>query len=91
MIFRRFLICAKSAYCVCHVRPRASIRADLNGRVFLKFVIGFFHENPVEKMHIFLKSDKNVGHLNEELSTLYFSGEIKSPKKVSSSEMLSGC
>ena len=31
-------------------------------------------------MRICFKSDKNDGHLNEELSTLYFSGETQFPK-----------
>lgn len=63
-----------------YVRPSSFVHAVLTGRFFLKFDIGFFHKNSVEKMRICFKSDKNDGHLNEELSTLYFSGETQFPK-----------
>jgi len=53
------------------VRLSIYISAAATGRNSVKFNIGDFYENMLRKVHMWLKSGKNMGNLREALSTFY--------------------
>jgi uncharacterized membrane protein len=52
--FKRFIIVEKSIYWVRHARLSACIGANFTGCISVKFYI-------IEKLQIWVKSDKNIG------------------------------
>jgi hypothetical protein len=60
-VFVRFRVVARGAYHLHHIRRSVRMyEQDHTGRISAKFDIGCFYENLSRKVHIWLKSDKNI-------------------------------
>jgi hypothetical protein len=81
-------MCRSARSCL-SVRPSAWISSDPTGWIFVKFYIGCY-EKLLRKFEIWLKSNKNIRYLQEDLSMLYFCRwHTITIKVLSSSAMIS--
>jgi len=77
-VFRRFRPVAKSACWFFHFRPSARIyRRGSTGRISMNFDTGGLLRNSVQKIRIWLKQGKNIGHSTQRSNQVLLSSTNK--------------